>query len=204
MGVVDRVGVGVDGADDGFEALRQAAALVPRVGGHPCRDRARHERLGARGLRRQQRVGAGTLSERVQSGDPGGDACDDLSHPSQGGGRDSNPRPPGPQPGALPAELPPPRPTQDTRRSRADGSTLRRARAGGRGATVGCVRPRSSVDRAADFESARGGSTPPGAMRPWTEEPWRGTQSVGDPARGCRERSLSALLRTRAARSFRP
>ena len=27
-----------------------------------------------------------------------------------GGGRDSNPRPPGPQPGALPTELPPPRP----------------------------------------------------------------------------------------------
>ena len=27
----------------------------------------------------------------------------------RGGGRDSNPRPPGPQPGALPAELPPPR-----------------------------------------------------------------------------------------------
>src|SRR5689334_16301046 len=26
-----------------------------------------------------------------------------------GGGRDSNPRPPGPQPGALPTELPPPR-----------------------------------------------------------------------------------------------
>src|SRR4051812_42037602 len=29
--------------------------------------------------------------------------------PSEGGGRDSNPRPPGPQPGALPTELPPPR-----------------------------------------------------------------------------------------------
>ena len=28
----------------------------------------------------------------------------------EGGGRDSNPRPPGPQPGALPTELPPPRP----------------------------------------------------------------------------------------------
>jgi hypothetical protein len=27
----------------------------------------------------------------------------------EGGGRDSNPRPPGPQPGALPTELPPPR-----------------------------------------------------------------------------------------------
>src|SRR6266540_6846744 len=32
----------------------------------------------------------------------------------QGGGWDSNPRPPGPQPGALPAELPPPRETQDS------------------------------------------------------------------------------------------
>ena len=28
---------------------------------------------------------------------------------NKGGGRDSNPRPPGPQPGALPTELPPPR-----------------------------------------------------------------------------------------------
>src|SRR5438105_11956779 len=28
---------------------------------------------------------------------------------TKGGGRDSNPRPPGPQPGALPTELPPPR-----------------------------------------------------------------------------------------------
>ena len=32
----------------------------------------------------------------------------------KGGGRDSNPRPPGPQPGALPTELPPPRERQDT------------------------------------------------------------------------------------------
>src|SRR5690242_16787028 len=29
--------------------------------------------------------------------------------PIEGGGGDSNPRPPGPQPGALPTELPPPR-----------------------------------------------------------------------------------------------
>src|SRR5207247_353245 len=32
-----------------------------------------------------------------------------MSRAGEGGGRDSNPRPPGPQPGALPAELPPPR-----------------------------------------------------------------------------------------------
>src|SRR6266536_6581847 len=32
----------------------------------------------------------------------------------EGGGRDSNPRPPGPQPGALPTELPPPRPRHGT------------------------------------------------------------------------------------------
>src|SRR5205823_12043134 len=32
-----------------------------------------------------------------------------------GGGWDSNPRPPGPQPGALPTELPPPRLAQDSR-----------------------------------------------------------------------------------------
>src|SRR5688500_7412283 len=33
---------------------------------------------------------------------------------TKGGERDSNPRPPGPQPGALPTELPPPRPAQDS------------------------------------------------------------------------------------------
>src|SRR5580765_7555263 len=33
----------------------------------------------------------------------------------EGGGGDSNPRPPGPQPGALPTELPPPR-TEDRSR----------------------------------------------------------------------------------------
>ena len=63
----------------------------------------------------------------------------------QGGGRDLNPRPPGSQPGALPTELPPPRATTGYRASRA--------------------RPRSSVDRAVDFESTRGGSIPPGAIR---------------------------------------
>src|SRR4051794_23632309 len=39
----------------------------------------------------------------------------------KGGGRDLNPRPPGPQPGALPTELPPPRP-----RHRSRGSAQRR------------------------------------------------------------------------------
>ena len=33
---------------------------------------------------------------------------------TRGGGRDSNPRPPGPQPGALPTELPPPRRSKDS------------------------------------------------------------------------------------------
>ena len=33
---------------------------------------------------------------------------------ARGGGRDLNPRPPGPQPGALPTELPPPRVTKDS------------------------------------------------------------------------------------------
>jgi hypothetical protein len=33
---------------------------------------------------------------------------------ARGGGRDLNPRPPGPQPGALPTELPPPRPMKDS------------------------------------------------------------------------------------------
>ena len=37
-----------------------------------------------------------------------------LREISRGGGRDSNPRPPGPQPGALPTELPPPWTGQDT------------------------------------------------------------------------------------------
>src|ERR671914_113215 len=32
-----------------------------------------------------------------------------IASNAQGGGWDSNPRPPGPQPGALPTELPPPR-----------------------------------------------------------------------------------------------
>ena len=34
---------------------------------------------------------------------------------AEGGERDSNPRPPGPQPGALPTELPPPRPRHRSR-----------------------------------------------------------------------------------------
>ena len=34
---------------------------------------------------------------------------------TRGGGRDLNPRPPGPQPGALPTELPPPRTAQNSR-----------------------------------------------------------------------------------------
>ena len=33
---------------------------------------------------------------------------------TRGGGGDSNPRPPGPQPGALPTELPPPRTGQSS------------------------------------------------------------------------------------------
>src|SRR3954452_24992573 len=33
---------------------------------------------------------------------------------TRGGGRDLNPRPPGPQPGALPTELPPPRSSKDS------------------------------------------------------------------------------------------
>ena len=43
----------------------------------------------------------------------GSEKCDSASSRfrsglAEGGGRDSNPRPPGPQPGALPTELPPP------------------------------------------------------------------------------------------------
>ena len=37
-----------------------------------------------------------------------------LRRSGRGGGRDSNPRPPGPQPGALPTELPPPRGEKDS------------------------------------------------------------------------------------------
>src|SRR3954471_6582281 len=65
----------------------------------------------------------------------------------EGGGGDSNPRPPGPQPGALPTELPPPRSGQRI------AVTLVYSECG----------PRSSVDRATDFESVCGGSIPPGA-----------------------------------------
>ena len=68
-----------------------------------------------------------------------------------GGGRGSNPRPPGPQPGALPTELPPPRGGQDS----ASNCGILTPR-----------RPRSSVDRAAGFEPACGGSIPPGATLP--------------------------------------
>jgi len=56
----------------------------------------------------------------------------------EGGERDSNPRPPGPQPGALPTELPPPRSRYSVASSTGTGGTLR-------------VRARSSGDRAADF-----------------------------------------------------
>src|SRR3954467_4145965 len=41
--------------------------------------------------------------------------------PSEGGGRDSNPRPPGPQPGALPTEPPPPRAPKGSPKSRRGG-----------------------------------------------------------------------------------
>src|SRR5512133_4011546 len=39
----------------------------------------------------------------------------ELRGRTRGGGRDLNPRPPGPQPGALPTELPPPRTAQNSR-----------------------------------------------------------------------------------------
>ena len=69
----------------------------------------------------------------------------------EGGERDSNPRPPGPQPGALPTELPPPRGAQNSDEL-----------CGILAAILG-TGPRSSVDRAAGFEPACGGSIPPGA-----------------------------------------
>jgi hypothetical protein len=55
---------------------------------------------------------------------------------ARGGGRDSNPRPPGPQPGALPTELPPPR---------ASDRIARRARELGR-AACGEVAPDQCLD----------------------------------------------------------
>ena len=74
------------------------------------------------------------------------DATPSRARSTEGGGRDSNPRPPGPQPGALPTELPPP-----------SGHSVA-------GYPLP-ARPRSSADRAAAFEAACGGSIPPGAMR---------------------------------------
>src|SRR5262249_25105208 len=58
----------------------------------------------------------------------------------EGGGRDLNPRPPGPQPGALPTELPPPRPQHGIRAADQRPTTSSRERvslAGGGGAGGG-------------------------------------------------------------------
>src|SRR5205814_7291799 len=65
------------------------------------------------------------------------------SRETEGGGGDSNPRPPGPQPGALPTELPPPREQRGhgTRLARAQRllSTRRRPP---RGSSASRARPR--------------------------------------------------------------
>src|SRR5215218_857697 len=72
-------------------------------------DLRRHRRLletGARGGRRRRRL----RIPRRATGGPRSNAA----ALGEGGGRDSNPRPPGPQPGALPTELPPPRRGQNS------------------------------------------------------------------------------------------
>ena len=101
--------------------------------------------------RRQSRVAVARrltpLARRIIRGARGLFRQDRLR---EGGGRDSNPRPPGPQPGALPTELPPP--SRHSVASRGPGYPL-------------AARPRSSADRAAAFEAACGGSIPPGAIR---------------------------------------
>jgi hypothetical protein len=74
---------------------------------------------------------------------------------SRGGGWDSNPRPPGPQPGALPTELPPPR--EDHRI---------------RGATVGPGAPVAQGTEQRTSNPRVGGSNPP--RRKWKALPTRG------------------------------
>ena len=79
----------------------------------------------------------------------------------RGGGRDSNPRPPGPQPGALPTELPPPRAGQDSavhlpsRRRRGRPASASFARPGGRMRRGRRSRRRSSSCRRGEGASAR-------------------------------------------------
>src|SRR5438876_1999366 len=74
-----------------------AVSVAPRLAGDRG-PRARNRRDAPAHRCRQFRACAGSPARRL------GD-----SRMGKGGGRDSNPRPPGPQPGALPAELPPPR-----------------------------------------------------------------------------------------------
>ena len=74
---------------------------------------------------------------------------------SEGGGGDSNPRPPGPQPGALPAELPPPRTTKDSRAPRAARPALVVSRRGVRAAPPASRTPPLRPPRAARAERSR-------------------------------------------------
>src|ERR671930_320692 len=87
-------------------------------GGHPrarlrAADHARRRR-GPRGARAEPgRVGSAAAGAR-RGTDPAlpprrPERCVATESPKEGGGGDSNPRPTGPQPGALPTELPPPR-----------------------------------------------------------------------------------------------
>ena len=151
----------------------------------------------------------------------------------EGGGRDSNPRPPGPQPGALPAELPPPRGDAGYRglgsgRGRRAAHAVRLVAGGGRwgrgdeAARRGCVRGRRHrrcrVPRALDGVAAQGARTGlrrrrprVGARRARAERPERRLRldAVGrpaDPAGTCRRHACGrrhARVRAWSARDRR-
>src|SRR5215218_10260476 len=100
-----RQGGHAKGRDDRRYALGRESG---RKGTHRD-DLRRHRRLletGARGGRRRRRL---RIARRATGGPRSNAAA-----LGEGGGRDSNPRPPGPQPGALPTELPPPRRGQNS------------------------------------------------------------------------------------------
>ena len=99
-----------------------------REGGHARRGHGRRLTLGHRGrgeggprddLRPHRRlVGAGAARSRRRGRlrlDSASRRAPRRDAVTEGGGRDLNPRPPGPQPGALPTELPPPRPRHRSR-----------------------------------------------------------------------------------------
>ena len=86
--------------DDPLQARQARVQLRLNARQRDIHDRdvdEQHERRRANGDERPAACGCGPLHPS------------DAREVKRGGGRDLNPRPPGPQPGALPTELPPPR-----------------------------------------------------------------------------------------------